>query len=100
MAKQGKTLWDGISGLINFLLFGPPLIFVGFFVLMFPESVFEHFTFWLIIFLVVCVIYWILIGMFIKNMLQKRRDNKHQRELELARAKGRAFRGEDDDPFD
>ncbi len=91
---EGKTLWDGITGIVKFVLFGPPLILMGFIVLIFPESFFNNFGVWLIVFIILTIIYWILVGIMISSIVKGRRESKHQRELELAREKGRAFRGE------
>lgn len=96
---QGKTLWDGITGIIKFLLFGPPLIVFGFLVLLFPESFFENAGVWLIVFAILTVVYWIVVGVLISKSISSRREAKHQRELELARAKGRAFRGDSDEDW-
>ncbi len=93
---QGKTMWEGITGIIKFFIFGPPLIVMGLLVLMFPESIFNNFGVWLVVFAILTIIYWVLLGMAISSMINKRKQAKHQRELELARAKGKAFRGEED----
>ncbi len=94
---QGKTMWDGITGIVKFMIFGPPLIIVGFFAFLFPDSFFNNFGVWFTVFIIFTILYWIVLGMIISNTVRSRKEAKHQRELELARAKGRAFRGEDEE---
>ncbi len=94
MAK-GKTLWDGISGLIWFLILGPPTIVIILFIGIFPDFTFNHSGFVFVAFVILTITYWVFMGIGISKMIKSRQEKKHQRELELARAKGRAYRGED-----
>ncbi len=102
MAENGKTIVDGISGLVKFLLFGVPGLIIVFFIIVMPEVVFNNIGTWVIIFIVLTIIWWIALGFIISSMISSRKAAKaekerlaHERQLEIARAQGKAFRGED-----
>lgn len=98
---NGKTIVDGISGIIKFLLFAVPVIIFIFILILFPGIIENAPLFWGL-FVTITIGWWVVLGLIISSIFKNRRirkeqleDAKFKKEIELAREKGRAFRGED-----